>query len=329
MTGFFRNLRGGARPMLELDVFLTESQMAEEFRAALRRRYLPEKFFYWFPLSVRAWLDLCQDSRPYKNYSHSYQLISKYAREIGRQVPAGTLEVVSLGAGQGDKDVLLLEALAIEGIQVRYRPVDSGQALLEMALARATQAGLATRGIKADVEDLGTFADLARSGGGPRLYLILGNTLSVMDPREFLKMLRGLLRREDRLLVDAEIYQPGATMAGYDNSLNRQFAFAPLASVGLEEGRDGELVFEEKHEDTAGLHFVAKYFRAARPLRLLVAGEWIEIAAGEKLQMNASCKYSPGVFAKLLHEAGGFDVQREYFSDDRQFLMALAAPGGK
>ncbi|MBZ5561153.1 MAG: L-histidine N(alpha)-methyltransferase [Acidobacteriia bacterium] len=315
--------------MLELDVFLTENQMAEEFRAALERRYLPEKFFYWFPLSVQAWLNLCQDSRPYKNYSRSYQLLSRYAREIARQVSAGILEVVSVGSGQGDKDMLLLVALAIEDIHVRYRPVDSSQALLETALACAGQAGFAARGIKADVENLGTFADFTRPEGGPRLYLILGNTLSVMDPREFLKILRGILRPDDRLLVDAEIYQPGATMAGYDNPVNRQFAFAPLASIGLEEGRDGELVFEERHEDAAGLHFVAKYFRAARPLRLLVAGEWIEIAAGEKLQMNASCKYSPDVFPKLLREVGGFDMQREYFSDDRQFLMALAAPGRK
>ena len=315
--------------MLELDVFLTENQMAEEFRAALERRYLPEKFFYWFPLSVQAWLNLCQDSRPYKNYSRSYQLVSKYAGEIARQVPAGILEVVSLGSGQGDKDMLLLVALAIEDIHVQYRPVDSSQALLEMALFQGRVNMLTARGLKADLGDPRTYGLWAAREGGPRLYLLLGNTLSVMDPREFLKILRGILRREDRLLVDAEIYQPGSTMAGYDNPVNRQFAFAPLASIGLEDGRDGELVFEERHEDAAGLHVVAKYFRAARPLRLLVGGRWIEIAAGEKLQMNASCKYSPEVFSKLLHEVGGFDVQREYLSDDQQFLMTLAAPGGK
>ncbi len=315
--------------MLELDVFLTENQMAEEFRAALERRYLPEKFFYWFPLSVRAWLNLCQDSRSYKNYSRSYQLLLRYAHEIARQMPPNILEVISLGSGQGDKDQLVLEALAVRDVHVRYRPVDSSQALLEMALSCAAQAGLVARGAKADVGNPDIFAELAPPGAGPRLYLILGNTLSVMDPREFLKMLRTLLQREDRLLVDAEIYQSGATMAGYDNPVNRQFAFAPLASIGLEEGRDGELVFEERHDEAAGLHFVAKYFRAARELRLLVAGQWIEIAAGEKLQMNASCKYSPAVFPDLLREVGGFDVQHEYFSDDRQFLMALAAPGGK
>ncbi len=315
--------------MLEVDIFLTEQQLAEEFRAALERRYLPEKFFYWFPLSVQAWLNLCQDSRPYKNYSRSYQLVLRNAHEIAREMPPNLIEVVSLGSGQGDKDRLILEALAARDVHVRYRPVDSSQALLEMAVARGGQVVATARGLKADVENLGTFADFARPNGGPRLYLILGNTLSVMDPREFLKTLRALLRREDRVLVDAEIYQPGATMAGYDNPVNRQFAFAPLASIGLEEGCDGELVFEERHGETTGLHFVAKYFRAARPLRLLIGGRWIQIAAGEMLQMNASCKYSPGVFPKLLREVGGFEVQHQYFSDDQQFLMALAAPGGK
>ncbi len=68
--------------MLEVDVLLTEEKLTQEFLAALEHRYLPEKFFYWFPLSVRAWLDLCRNTGPYKNYSRSYGLISKNAAEI-------------------------------------------------------------------------------------------------------------------------------------------------------------------------------------------------------------------------------------------------------
>ena len=100
--------------MLEIEVLLTENELAEQFLAALRNRYLPEKFFYWFPLSVRAWLNLCKSAGPYRNFSRSYELIRKHAVEIARQLAGPStkdLKVVGLGAGQGDKDLLVLEAL--------------------------------------------------------------------------------------------------------------------------------------------------------------------------------------------------------------------------
>ncbi len=314
--------------MLDIEVLLTENQLAEEFRAALVRRYLAEKFFYWFPLSVKAWLDLCDTSRPYKNYSRSYQLVARYAGDIARAMNPEKMVVVSLGAGQGDKDLLILQALSVRGMDVQYRPVDSSQALLEIALARAVEAGFHSRGLKADIENPHARQALAGLAGGPRLYLLLGNTLGVIDPLQFLNLLGQLLGPQDRLLVDAEIFCGQETMAGYDNPLNRQFAFAPLASVGVEEGRDGALVFESLNGRTEGLHLVGKYFCAARPLRIAVAGEWLEFQAGEKIAMNSSCKYSPGAFQEILRQASGFEILREYLSDDARFLMVLAAPPG-
>jgi len=312
--------------MLELDVLATESAMAEEFLAGVERRYLPEKFFYWFPLSVKAWLDLCQEAGPYKNYGRSYQLISKHAPEIAKRLGGSRVRVVSLGAGQGDKDLVILNAFRELGIEARYQPVDASQSLVEMALRQATEAGFPTRGLKADVANPQTFRALRSQERTPRLYLLLGNTLGVTGPVDFLGSLSRLLRPQDRLLVDGEVFNPRATLAGYDNPLNRRFAFAPLASVGLEEGRDGELVFETQNGKIPGLYFIAKHFRAARPLRLLVAGHRLEFQPGEKIEMNSSCKYSPGVFPKLLRERGGFRLLREYLSDDEQFLMVLAAP---
>src|SRR5207249_3551829 len=47
--------------MIATQALLTENDLAEEFVSAFRERRLAEKFFYWFPLSVRAWLALCSD----------------------------------------------------------------------------------------------------------------------------------------------------------------------------------------------------------------------------------------------------------------------------
>ena len=318
--------------MLRIEVLLTENELAEQCLAALRNRYLPEKLFYWFPLSVRAWLNLCKSAAPYRNFSRSYELIQKHAVEIARQLTgpsAKELEVVGLGAGQGDKDLLVLEALRAEGAKVSYQPVDSSQALLEIALGSAASNRFPACGLKADLADPRTAKALAASAGGPRLYLVVGNTLGVTGPVQFLEMLRLVLRPEDRVLVDGEIFDEQGTMAGYDNPVNRQFAFAPLASVGLEEGRDGELVFESRADaGLDGLRLVSKHFRAARSLEIRLAAERVTLSPGEKVEMSSSYKYSRDAFLSMLREAGGLDSLAEYVSDDRHFVMVFARPWG-
>ena len=54
--------------MIQIDILLSEDQIAQEFMDALERHDLPEKFFYWFPLSIRAWINLCGDGAV--SYTH-------------------------------------------------------------------------------------------------------------------------------------------------------------------------------------------------------------------------------------------------------------------
>ena len=88
------------RQAFQIEVRLTEAAIADEFLVALASRFLPERFFYWFPLSVRAWLSLCQDG-PYRNYARSDALVRAGVSQVAGALPEGPVEVVSLGAGQG------------------------------------------------------------------------------------------------------------------------------------------------------------------------------------------------------------------------------------
>ena len=311
--------------MIAIQALLTENDLADEFVAAFRARRFAEKFFYWFPLSVRAWLALCSDGA-YRNYERSRSLIAQSSDDLARYIPPGPVEVLSLGSGQGDKDLLLMNALWGHGVRVSYVPVDTSQALLELACQGALAVGLATLGIKADVTRAGHLAALAADPETPpRLVLLLGNTLGAFDPIAAARDLRALLRPQDLLIVDGEIYAAQQTLAGYDNPLNRRFAWAPLHAVGITEA-DGELVFEDRTDDRLpGLHPLAKHFRATRDVaaHLGGGGESLTLRSGERLEMNHSYKYDASTFLRILADAG-LTVRWRGTSDDGRFLMVLA-----
>lgn len=309
--------------MLTTHVLLTEDRLAQDFLAALERRELPEKYFYWFPTSVRAWLNLCGDGA-YRNYVRSHGLVQAHAAAIVAHLPEGDITVVSLGAGQGDKDRLVLEQMRASGRRPHYVPVDASQSLLEMACAAAGPAGLDCQGVKADVADAGHLAAIGDSWPHPRLWLMLGGTLGAFDAPEYARVLVRLLAPDDYLVIDGEIFSGAGTLAGYDNPLNRQFAFGPLRGLGLVEPADGVLQFETITDDRyAGFFRLRKHFLPARDLALNVAGETLRWRAGERVEMNWSGKYARETFLALLADAG-LAQAAHYFSADERFVMALA-----
>lgn len=311
--------------MISIETLLTENAIAEDFVSSLRGRRLAEKFFYWFPLSVRSWLALCSDGA-YRNFIRSRSLIARSANELSAKLAPGAVEVLSLGSGQGDKDVLLLEAARARGLDVRYVPVDASQALLEMACEAGLQSGITTRGIKADFTHADHLGALAPGPDtAPRLVMLLGNTLGAFDPLAEAEALRAMLRPEDRLLVDGEIYAGGQTVAGYDNPLNRNFAWAPLHAVGLDEA-DGNIVFQDVQDDRLpGLHPLRKHFLARRLAVARIAGEQLEIQPGERVEMNHSYKYAADTFLWILGRAE-LEVEWRGVSEDGRFQMVLAGP---
>jgi uncharacterized SAM-dependent methyltransferase len=154
--------------------------------------------------------------------------------------------------------------------------------------------------------------------------LLIGNTLGAFDPVAEARELARLLRPGDALLVDGEIYAGDTTVAGYDNPLNRRFAWAPLNAVGIRE-TDGELVFAAADDPRLpGLHLIPKHFRAGRDVEALMGGEAMWLARGERLAMNHSYKYAPDTFLRILSDAG-LTARWQGRSDDNRFLMVLAA----
>lgn len=305
---------------LAIDVLLREEQIASQLQEALARRFLDEKFFYWLPPSVQAWVELTR-STEYRNSNRALQVLGTNAANVARRWPEAK-SLCSLGCGEGSKDRILLRAYAEAGQPLEYVAADFSQALLELALVGANSTASARRGVKFDVADDAHLRALSHNGVAT-IYAVLGNTLGAFGPLHFPARLREIMGPGDRALFDGEIFDEATTLAGYDNPTNRRFAFSPLAGMGLTE-RDGELRFELRR-GSAGIHEVAKYFIAARDLEVRVAGASLRLQSGEKILMSSSIKYEEEAFYPLI-ENGGFVIELAAKSEDGKFLLAGARP---
>ena len=308
---------------------LREEQIAAEFSAALERKFLDEKFFYWLPPSVAAWCDLCS-APAYRNANRALNLLRREAPRLA-QVAQNASVICGLGCGEGNKDEILLQAFATQQRRAGYVAADFSQALIERALDRCAAYATKQIGVKLDVfreEHLAQLAKLAQQNAdGSIIYAVLGNTFGAFDPHDFPRRLWKIKRPADWALVDGEIFAGEETLAGYDHPDNRRFAFAPLAALGVEEGRDGALRFELR-AGSDGVHEVVKYFEPARDLEIRYGGGEIHLLRGQRLRMSSSLKYDEQRFLELA-QAGVFSVVHFAKSDDGRFMLALLKPKSK
>jgi len=305
---------------MNIEVFLTEAEIAQEFAESVEARDLPEKFFYWFPRSVRAWLELTQNSvaaglrRAWENLSTDRP--PSVAGDGGSPV-----SIISFGSGDGLKDRLLIKSLEHSGAAVKYFPVDASQTLLELACSAAEDAEIDTMGIKADISSPMHLVLASDAAESPKIFLMAGNTLGGFDPLDQVRHLAECMHPGDKLIIDGEIFREALVAYGEEPAV-RRFAFAPLATVGVSPD-DGELRFDHKRDERhTGLHLITRYFRADRDLTLAVPGE-PALARGERVFLNFRYAYTPESFRWLLTKHAGLKILDELLSADG--IVAICA----
>jgi len=306
---------------MKIEVVLTEAEIVQELAEAVEARDLPEKFFYWNPLSVRAWLAHAATAE-FSDLRRAWTQLAGRAAWLLEPF-AGPVPVISFGAGDGATDRLLLDPIQQSGREQKYFPVDASQALLETACAAAEDLDIETSGIKADISSPMHLVFASDAAESPKLLLMSGNTLGGFDPLDYVKHMAPCLHGGDRLVLDAEVYQPDASTAGEESA--RQFAFAPLAALGVSID-DGEVRFEHKRDQSvAGLHVTAAHFRPDRDLRIALPGHEVLVERGEHINLNFRYRFTPEALRSLLVEHGGLRVLEEIPSPDGRYLLAVCS----
>jgi uncharacterized SAM-dependent methyltransferase len=307
---------------MKIEVLLTETEIADEFHESLMARDIPEKCFYWTPLSARAWVELAA-SEPMKGQRQLWKRIAGRAESLVSHVDSA-VSVVSLGAGDGARERPLLIALEEIKPAVNYFPVDASQPLLESACALGEDLELETLGIKADISSPAHLVLASDAADSAKLFLLAGNTLGGFDPLDMLRNVAQCLRPQDRLIVDGLLYREHVEET-FDSAAGRRFTFAPLMRIGFRES-DGQLRFEVKRDQRhEGLHLITRAFRAEHDLTGTLAAGDITVERGERIAMNFGYAYTPEAFRWLLEQHAGLQVLEEYRSQFQEAIVAVCA----
>jgi hypothetical protein len=273
-------------------------------------------------LSAQMWLALSRDPAN-ESLRQCWQSVAEKITPVVEHFK-GPVSTISFGAGDGFTDRLLLVEMQKNGREVKYFPVDASQALLETACAAAEDQEIETLGMKADISSPVHLVLASDASESPKLLLVAGNTVGSFDPLDQIRHIAQCMHPGDRLIIDCEIYNEAALERTKSPAM-QQFAFAPLASIGITK-EDGEVTFEIKHDERhEGLYLVARRFRADHDIHATVSGKEIVLERGERLSMNFSYLYTRRAFRWLLEEHGHLNVLDETVSPDGRFVVAVCS----
>jgi L-histidine N-alpha-methyltransferase len=320
-------------PELDLDVYLTDDDLAAALRADARAgltatpKWLPPKYFY--DARGSALFEEITRLPEYYPTRAEREILAERAGAIARTTGAKVL--VELGSGSSEKTRLLLDALREHGTLGSFVPLDvSGTALREALGALHTDyPGLHLHGIVADfVHHLEVLPE-----SGTRLVAFLGGTIGNFTPAErapFLAALRDRLAPGEWFLLGADLVKdPAVLVPAYDDAagVTAQFNRNVLRVLNRELGADFDPdAFAHVARWDAAAEWIEMRLRASRPMTVHVAelGLDVSFAAGEDLRTEVSAKFRrAGLTAELA--AAGFAV-RDWWTDRAgRFALTLAA----
>ena len=240
--------------------------------------------------------------------------------------------IVELGCGNGDKLMVLAEALQAAGGSALVHLIDiSPQALEETERRLHRFEHFSVLGHQSTYEDGLRAAAAERYGSSPMLVLFLGSNIGNFDPAEadaFLRRIRSALRPGDLLLIGADLVKPEADLLlAYDDPLGITAAFNKNLLVRMNQELGGTFdiggfahraVWNEA-ERRVEMHLVS--LRRQR-VTIEACGLVVDFAPGEAIWTESSYKYEPAQLLEMGCRAG-FTTLRQWIDYDARFALTL------
>ncbi len=238
-------------------------------------------------------------------------------------LPEGPFELIELGAGDGHKTVLLLDALKEHTLV--YVPVDIAEEALAQLQVRIHSRfpSLEVRPLRAEY-----FAALRELCPDTRKVVLflgsnLGNLVDV-EARRFLMQLSELLHAGDSVLLGLDLIKPASVvLPAYNDAagITRAFNLNLLARINRELGGDFDLERWEhrpSYDEREGVARSALVSVIQQSVRVDALEQSFDFDAGEPIHTEISRKYSAEILREIL-KGSGLELER-IFLDSRAYF---------
>ncbi len=207
-----------------------------------RGKVLSPVFSYLTNNGYHNWMDLTRDPT-YEYYSHAVELYRRRSDalvECITKASGSTLDVISLGPGEGSKDRLFLRALARKkgAESILYYPFDVSESMISTSMRTVGQdkdlADISVKAVLADFNALPEFRGLFQQRRTPSVFLLLGNTIgNLTSERTFLRELHNNAMAVNDILVLEVCNQKGVNPQREYSERNKKFDFGGLEYLGV------------------------------------------------------------------------------------------------
>jgi L-histidine N-alpha-methyltransferase len=306
------------------------AEFARDIRHGLSSnpKHLFPKYLY-DEVGSRLFEAICEVDEYYLTRAED-QILRAHADEIVEEVPnCGTL--IELGSGSAEKTRKIIEALLRRRDDLLFVPIDISATALEESSHTLLKSYPSLR-INAYAADyFEALAALPALGREPVLVLFLGSNIGNFEPDEalrFLRAIRAVLRKQDALLLGADLKKDRATLeAAYNDSLGvtRTFIVNELARINRELDADFDLWafgLRSIYNEAAGR--VEVYLESLKQQSVNIRGLDMSITldAGEQIQIEHAYKYDRGDLS-LLGKQSGFELERVWLDEKQRFSSNL------
>jgi L-histidine N-alpha-methyltransferase len=274
----------------------------------LRLGRVPPKFLYDGDRQTQKWLAVHRAHSPSRTDAGVQSIYDRAFDESLGQAEGGSICLIGLGCGGGQKDTRYLAKLKSICSTIDYVPCDVSQAMTRVA-REAAAAELPLERIHplvcdlANAPDLGQVVDTIVSPETKRVFTFFG-MIPNLEPDVILPRLAELLLEGDQLLLSANLapgddYRNGVetVLPQYDNAETREWLMSFLVELGVP-ATAGRLRFgiEEINE----LLRIVADFEFSEALELSIGGESCEFAAGRALRLFFSYRHTEQTLAMRL-----------------------------
>ncbi len=256
------------------------------------------------------------------------EILRLRARDIIRELPQITYDVVELGAGDGSKTALFLDAMLREKKKVTYIPLDISPEILSVnkKIMCEKLPGLCVKPIAGDYFE--TLKNIA-SRENPKIILFLGSNIGNFEGEkalEFIQFVKKFMAKGDHFLLGVDLKKhPRTILAAYDDAagITKKFNINLLDRINRElDGTFNTADFDHyaSYDPISGA--TKSYLISKTAQTVEVAGQSIAFFPFEPVQTEVSQKYSLGDLDQIRLKAG-FKTDHHFTDSKGYFSISL------